>query len=127
MYIEEEDAIDGDSAAARYQQRTEKFRARFGDAGPALHRLAWLVHNCVAHPAIGLAPSLMTRALHDRTADVLNLAERPSTSRLPTLRRPLRWVLHNCVAHPLMGLAPHSALFAWHDHSADEMDEPDWV
>lgn len=115
-------------AEDRYRHRAWRYQERYGVvAGPLLHRLAWLVHNCIAHPVLGVAPSALAVKLHDKTADVLNLADAPTASPLPTVERPLSWLVHNCVAHPLIGLAPRPRWMAWHDTTADDMNERDWI
>lgn len=120
-------AIEGDSAHDRYLERQVAFARRFGVAGRLLHAGAWMLHNCVAHPLLGLLPGRWTLRLHDRTADWLNLSPAPTRAPAPQIGDRRAWVLHNCVAHPLMGLAPLGISFDLHDTTADDMDVPGWV
>lgn len=117
----------GDTAAERLDERRRAFADRFGPMGVPLHGAAWWLHNCVAHPLLGLLPGLATVWLHDRTSDWLNLRLRPSRSPLPMVRRRWAWIVHNCVSHPLIGVAPIGSLLDWHERTAEDMDEDDWV
>lgn len=42
----------------------------------AEHHFWWFVHNCIAHPIIGLLPHKKTFAFHDYTSDKLNSKNR---------------------------------------------------
>lgn len=115
------------AVADRYDERLAVFRAAFGDLGWWVHLAAWVLHNCVAHPLLGLFPGPRTAALHDATADWLNLRREPSRSPAPKVRVPWAWILHNCVAHPLMGVAPRARWFAFHDATAEWLGVDGWV
>ncbi len=117
----------GDTAAERFESRCEAFDERFGRWGVLWHTAAWCLHNCVAHPLLGIAPGRPTVWLHDLTATWLNLGPAPEPSPLPDIQHRWRWVLHNCVAHPVMGLAPLSRWFDWHEHTAEQMAVADWA
>lgn len=54
----------------RFHQRVEKYRAK--DAPLFLHHWWWFVHNVVAHPLIGVAPSKPTFQFHDFTSRKIN-------------------------------------------------------
>ncbi len=114
-------------AAERFATRQVRFVRRYGRAGSVRHVGAWLVHNCIAHPLLGLKPGATTLRLHDATADWLNLAPTPSRSPHPQIGRRRDWVMHNCIAHPLMGIAPAASLFRLHDTTAEDMAVPGWV
>ena len=113
--------------ATRFAQRRASFRARYGRLGGMVHGLAWVLHNCVAHPCLGLAPGRLSLWLHDRSADWLNLSPVATRSEPPTIDDRRAWLIHNCIAHPLMGLAPLHDAFSFHDHSAEVMGVEGWV
>ena len=123
----EEDIASGETAAARYAQRRRAYADRFGRTARARHAAAWLLHNCVAHPLLGIAPGAWSVWLHDRTADRLSLRAQPSISPLPQVRRRRAWVVHNCLAHPLMGVAPTARAFAWHEATAAALEMEGWM
>lgn len=54
----------------RFGWRIEKWKRETGSALP--HHFWWFVHNCVAHPAIGLVPVPQTFAFHDYTSKKIN-------------------------------------------------------
>jgi hypothetical protein len=54
----------------RFGWRIEKWKAATGSALP--HHFWWLVHNCVAHPMIGVMPVRHTFAFHDYTSKKIN-------------------------------------------------------
>lgn len=115
------------TAAGRFAARSRQFRARFGRLGGAVHAAAWLVHNNVAHPMLGLVPCAATLRVHDVTSQWLNLVPHPVRSPAPEITSRRAWVLHNCVSHPLMGVLPSRAGFDWHDDTAERMDIDGWV
>lgn len=57
----------------RFHLRIRKWKRKRGSA--AKHHLWWFVHNCVAHPLIGILPVRETFAFHDYTSDRINLKE----------------------------------------------------
>jgi hypothetical protein len=54
----------------RFHKRIENWKK----AGQPVmsHYFWWFVHNCVAHPMIGVAPTKATFAFHDFTSDKIN-------------------------------------------------------
>jgi pterin-4a-carbinolamine dehydratase len=121
------ETFDAETASERYAQRRAFFITRYGQAGRVLHRAAWIAHNCVAHPLLGVVPGKVTLRLHDRTADVLNLRAEPLHSPTPQLRRRAAWILHNAVVHPLMGVMPSRSAFALHDATVELLDDDNWL
>jgi hypothetical protein len=118
---------DATTSADRYADRLAEFYAVFGDIGWWLHLAAWIAHNCVAHPLLGLFPGPRTVDLHDRTSDWLNLRRERSRSPVPTVGVPWAWIIHNCVAHPLIGLFPQQRWFSFHDTTAEQMEVEGWL
>ena len=114
-------------AAERFFERQLIFAHRHGRAGRLTHALAWLVHNCLAHPILGLFPSRPSLWLHDRTADWLNQSPTPTRSSRPQIHDRRAWLVHNCLAHPAMGLAPMGLAFRAHDRSAQDMKVEGWI
>ena len=112
---------------SRFFARQLLFAEQHGRLGRLIHILAWLLHNCIAHPILGLIPCRASVWLHDRTADWLNLSPTPTRSALPQIPSYRAWLLHNCVAHPAMGLAPLRAAFTAHDHTAATMKVEGWL
>ncbi|MEL6345781.1 MAG: hypothetical protein AAFV53_21910 [Myxococcota bacterium] len=115
------------TAAGRYAQRSRAFQDRFGRLGGTIHAAAWLAHNNIAHPLLGIAPCETTIRIHDVTAQWLNLMPHPVQSPMPAITRRRDWLLHNCVSHPLMGILPRRAGFDWHDETAERMNIEGWV
>lgn len=114
-------------AQTRFFTRQLLFAERHGRAGRILHTLAWLLHNCIAHPILGLLPCCASVWLHDRSADWLNLSSVRTRSALPRITSYRAWLVHNCIAHPAMGLAPLRAAFLAHDRSATSMKVEGWL
>ncbi len=54
----------------RFQNRIRLFRILKKPV--ALHHFWWFVHNCVAHPLIGLIPIRVTFEFHDFTSRKIN-------------------------------------------------------
>jgi hypothetical protein len=121
------ESFDAETASERYDQRHTRFVARFGQAGRLLHRAAWIAHNCVAHPLLGVVPGELTMRLHDRTSDVLNLRAEPLRSPTPQLRRRAAWFFHNSVVHPLIGMMPSQRAFELHDATIELLDDDNWL
>ena len=119
--------VEGHDAATRFFERRQLFESRHGRAGHLVLTLAWLVHNCLAHPLLGLLPCGLTVWAHDRSADWLNLSPGATRSELPRIPNRWAWITHNCIAHPLMGLAPLRRPFDLHEHSAARMQVDGWV
>lgn len=115
------------TAAARYAFRIPKHRSKLS------HSAYWLLHNCVAHPILGLIPDDKTIAFHELTSRWLNT---PSAEGFPTLSHPpltipngkrRAWVFHNVVAHMAIGLLPCKRTFDLHDKSAKDLGIKGWV
>ena len=119
--------VAGRDAATRFEERQQLFRDHYGQLGGFVHALAWLTHNCVAHPVLGLLPCALTVWIHDRSADWLNLSPIASDSELPVIPDRRAWLVHNCIAHPRMGLAPLRRAFDAHEHTAERMQVEGWV
>ena len=115
------------SVQARYAMRQRRFVARYGRLGRPLHMAAWLLHNNIAHPLLGLAPGTTSLHIHDVTARWLNLQPTTHRSPRPEILHRREWVVHNCISHPLMGVMPMRWHFAWHDTTAARMKVQDWV
>jgi hypothetical protein len=54
----------------RFGLRLEIWRRETG--GTLGHHFWWFVHNCIAHPMIGLFPVRATFSFHDYTSDKIN-------------------------------------------------------
>lgn len=139
------DAAEG--SLGRYKARIKWFE-KDKKAHPKLrHRAFWLLHNCVAHPLLGLFPDSYAFAFHSLTSDWLN-HKTPFDERevlvgfeykritqesiyldwdKPNIKDSRAWRIHNCVAHMLIGLFPHEKTFKYHDKTAVEMDVDGWV
>lgn len=113
-------------AIVRYFARKRTFR---GDGLPLpnlRHQALWLLHNCVAHPALGFAPNRTTVALHQITSAWLNHA--PYVHReVPYIEDRFAWKIHNVVAHTIIGVFPRPHTFAWHDETAEALGVKGWV
>lgn len=61
---------DETGAEDRFEKRKEVFRQ---ESKPLYrHHVWWLIHNCIAHPMIGIAPSKFTFDFHDWTSKKIN-------------------------------------------------------
>ena len=56
----------------RFYERLNRFKYDGRSFPRVRHHFWWLLHNCVAHMAIGLAPIAMTFVFHDWTSRKLN-------------------------------------------------------
>ena len=110
-----------------YHDQIWALRATGGILGGIRHVLWWLLHNCVAHPMLGMVPGAPTVRFHDWSSDRLNLRKVPYVSPMPQVERRWSWLLHNCVVHPLMGIAPLFYVFDWHDDTASDMHVKGWA
>lgn len=123
-------------SAARFRARLERFK-RDGRPLPRLrHQAFWLVHNCVAHPLLAVAPGVKAVEFHALTSAWLNHwpfpgvegpAERFVEADLPKIPKRGAWFIHNTVGHIAIGLWPTERMFALHDRTAKAMDVPGWV
>lgn len=116
------------TSAERYAQRLKMHMP----SNAAYHRAHWLLHNCLVHPALGIAPGLATTELHQVSSNLLNMFDSAYRMRkqkapvIPNGKRPW-WVLHNVFAHIAIGVMPCSATFAVHDWTAERMGVDGWV
>lgn len=119
------------NSSERYQHRIPKHDT------PFKHKLFWLLHNCVAHPLLGLLPNHKSVGFHDLTSEWLNRPQMDDydnwdptpRSRTPYVEEKNRalWLLHNLVVHPAIGLFPCEFTFELHDLTADAMEVDGWV
>lgn len=58
------------TAYGRFGWRIEEWEKKKGSA--LGHHFWWFVHNCIAHPMIGLVPIKKTFEFHDYTSDKIN-------------------------------------------------------
>lgn len=70
-----------EGSAQRFDARVALFRRLHRST--AIHHFWWLVHNCVAHPMIGLAPVKPSFRFHDWTSRKIN----PSRPAAPSAQR----------------------------------------
>jgi len=124
---------DVNGAAGRYEVRKKWFQ-NDGEPNPKLrHQAFWFIHNCVAHPMLGLFPNRQAVQFHSLTSSWLN-KERVEISdsdrypiQAPKIPNKKAWILHNVVAHVAIGLWPSEWTFRFHDESAEKMKVPGWV
>lgn len=123
--LEEED--DGGSED-RYHRRIEIFKNQYAKHPRLEHHAFWVIHNCVAHPFLGLLPRRETVQFHTLTSNWLHRQGGPVRS-VPVPKIPKRawWVFHNVIAHVAIGLVPTKATFRFHDWSAEKMGVDGWV
>ena len=67
-HLDRDDHEDG--SAERYVERIAKHEDSYGNR--RRHHVWWFVHNCVAHPLIGVLPIQATFRFHDWTARKIN-------------------------------------------------------
>jgi hypothetical protein len=70
--VEKEELPSSDETGAeeRYQSRIEVFKK--DDKPVYKHHYWWLLHNCIAHPLIGVLPCKSTFDFHDWTSKKIN-------------------------------------------------------
>jgi len=124
-------------AHQRYKYRTVLYQTD-GRKRPRLrHHFYWLLHNCVAHPILGVFINRHAVEFHELTSKWLNKVRPVSYGRgthtldigysMPKVKKKGAWFLHNCVVHPLIGLLPFAPFFFLHDWSAKVMNVKGWV
>jgi hypothetical protein len=59
-----------DGSQQRFKARVKEFKKK--QIPVLLHHYWWLVHNCIAHPLIGIAPCKNTFDFHDYTSRKIN-------------------------------------------------------
>lgn len=64
--------VSSDEAGSeqRYENRVETFQKE--NKPVYKHHAWWLIHNCIAHPLIGIIPSKATFDFHDWTSKKIN-------------------------------------------------------
>jgi hypothetical protein len=138
FFPDEDDNDDYEGSEGRYWRRIKRFK----DLGRPVkeHHLWWLIHNCVAHPFVGLLPYGYAVRFHDYSSDRLNLPKSfdpkkrvfirlSAHSPIPVIpwRRRLAWVYHHTIVHILIGLWPSPTMFNAHDQSAKTLGVKGWV
>lgn len=131
-HVEKDHYGDKSTSVGRFRQRVNNWVDV--DHGYMTHHLWWLLHNCVAHPALGLVPCQKTVDFHDWTSDKLNhhapywdKTPTPSKSPLPVIPNRWRWIEHNVIAHMGIGLVPCTKTFWYHDVTALDQNVKGWV
>lgn len=61
------------TSSERFKSRIENYRQR--DLPAWMHHAWWVLHNCVAHPMIGICPVEVAFRFHDYTSRKINLQE----------------------------------------------------
>lgn len=56
----------------RFKERIKKFKDKHTDFPRVRHGFWWVMHNCVAHPIIGVLPVKKSFDFHDFTSDKIN-------------------------------------------------------
>lgn len=115
------------TCVGRYQARRARWCQRHKVLPLARHQVWWLLHNCVAHPWLGVSPSPRALWFHDFTSKRLNLFPRMRPSPPPQISDRFEWVWHNVVSHLAIGFFPVEASFKFHDETAESMAVPGWV
>lgn len=87
----------------------------------------WVVHNCIAHPLLGLRVAKPTVWFHDWTSMRLNKRDHLRPSPMPEVSRGDLWAWHNIAGHLAIGLVPCPATFAFHDRTSSSMNVRHWV
>lgn len=98
-----------------------------GTAPKIRHHIFWVLHNCAAHPLLGVFPNKYLVDIHHLTSEWLNNERNSKSEQIPVIKNRLWWLLHNCVAHPMIGLLPVKLLFQFHDWTAEKMNVEGWV
>ena len=62
-----------DGSAKRYEERVKLHTDTYGSR--RRHHFWWFVHNCIAHPLIGICPVRWTFDFHDYTSRKINLRD----------------------------------------------------
>lgn len=111
------------SSQERYNNRKKNFASKLE------HHVWWLLHNCVAHPILGIFPNTFKSVdFHSLTSDWLNNNKiKRGYLSLPKITDQSCWVLHNVIAHTLIGIFPCRLTFEFHDKTAEKMNVKGWV
>lgn len=126
-----------EGAMGRYLARIQKFVTDKRPHPRLRHHALWVLHNCVAHPILGLTASDPAIEFHELTSAWLNHVKPPVQSgsvtyrqlraTRPDIKHPGLWVFHNLFAHMAIGLCPTKFTFEMHDWSARVMEVESWV
>ena len=70
--VVKKDFVSSDETGAeeRFEKRVQSFKDN--DRPLIKHHLWWFIHNCVAHPLIGVLPNKATFDFHDWTSKKIN-------------------------------------------------------
>lgn len=63
---------DPRTSQGRYQRRVHMFKIDGKSFSRIRHGFWWVLHNCVAHPLLGILPFSKTFQFHDWTSNKLN-------------------------------------------------------
>lgn len=136
-------AEDLTTSRGRFYSRLERWK-KDGKAFPRTrHHVQWLIHNCVVHPLIAVAPVTFLLELHELSSRWLNVPRRTvetdgvskylhgrsfvlTSPVIPKAKSRFFWLLHNTAGHILIGLLPIRPFFFFHDWSAKQMGAPNW-
>lgn len=141
MFLFEDDAVDRNDRRrssfswVRYLGRVERHFSFYDRArdelvdgpGARIHDFWWLVHNLIAHPALGVMPSKKTVWFHDYTSMKLNLESSLKASPMPEIKNRSAWLEHNVLAHIAIGVWPSVRTFGYHDSTAKRMAVDGWA
>lgn len=114
-------------AAQRYRRRLQVWKRRRPELAEVRHHGWWLVHNCIAHPILGLRASEAAIWFHDWSSKHLNCRESIRRSPTPQIASRREWAWHNIAGHLAIGLMPCEPTFAFHDRTSEAMNVPDWL
>lgn len=121
---------DDSTSLGRFRERIQSWMQQ--PNGYLEHHLWWVLHNCVAHPVLGLAPCKETIEFHDWASKKLNQhvqfwqKNQENISSIPVIKNRAAWIKHNILAHIGIGLFPCLKTFHYHDLTALEMDVDGW-
>lgn len=129
-----------EGAGKRYHKRILAFERDETVRFPrALHHMHWMLHNCIVHPILGVAPNQYSVEMHELSSLWLNHSHAKNNSSktkphhrllqfaLPDIKHRGWWLFHNTVAHTAIGLLPCDATFKLHDWSANKMNVQGWA
>ncbi len=119
--------ITRSGAEYRYGKRRSRWAMDVTHVPGLRHQFWWIAHNVLAHPLIGVRPTVAAVWFHDWTSRRLNRRPAARRSPMPVIPNFQRWLIHNVAGHVAIGLVPCRATFAWHDHTANTMEVEDWV
>ncbi len=68
--VKKESTSDETGSEERFEKRVEVFKQE--EEPIYKHHVWWLIHNCIAHPLIGIVPCKATFDFHDWTSIKIN-------------------------------------------------------